>query len=246
MVAVSFDFPRVIAHRGASHYAPENTQAAFELAAKMGAKMVEVDLHLTKDHNIAIIHDPSVNKCTNGTGKVLEMTTEELSALDAGSWFSDAYQGQKVLMLAPFIELLTRLDLTVNLELKPIPDFEIQLATIAQQIIKQYWPANKPWPLFSSFSVVALEAIREVFPEAPRGLLLDKWQKNSLAIAQDLECCSVNLSKQIVTAKNIEQIKAVDKKILVYTVNQKEKAQTLFNIGVDGVFTDCPDLILSL
>ena len=239
------NFPQILAHRGASHYAPENTKAAILLAAQMGAQWIEVDLHLTRDHNVAIIHNPTVNKCTNGKGNVLDFTTAQLRKLDAGNWFSAEFAGEKVLMLDQLIKLLTRLKMNVNLELKPTPGHEDILAHVTTSTLQQYWPTDKPLPLMSSFSVPALAAIKAAFPQAPRGLLLDQWQKNALQTADKLDCIAINLSRRIVTPKIVKAIKATERKILVYTVNSWRVAKPLFEEGVDGVFTDRPDVMLA-
>lgn len=86
----------IIAHRGASGYAPENTIAAFDLAVKMNADMIELDVQLTKDRQIVVIHDDRVDRTTNGSGFVKDFTLEELQKLDAGSWYGPAFQGERI------------------------------------------------------------------------------------------------------------------------------------------------------
>lgn len=92
----------IIAHRGASAYAPENTFAAFEKAVELGADFIELDIQITKDGKLAVIHDDKVDRTTNGTGFVREYTMNELEQLDAGSWFGPEYQGEKSLHLKLF------------------------------------------------------------------------------------------------------------------------------------------------
>ena len=89
----NFVCPQVIAHRGASHYAPENTKAAIELAAKQGATWIEIDLQMTRDDNIVVIHNSTVTKRTDGSGKVIKMGLADIRRLDAGSWHSEQYVG---------------------------------------------------------------------------------------------------------------------------------------------------------
>jgi glycerophosphoryl diester phosphodiesterase len=237
-------FPQVLAHRGASHYAPENTKAAIELAAKLGAEWIEVDLHLTADNNVAIIHNSTVNSCTNGRGSVIDFTAQAIAKLDAGSWFSSEFVGQKVLLLDQLIKLLTRLNLSVNLELKPIEGKADELAAATARIVKEQWPKNKALPMMSSFSPLALAAIQKYLPRAPRALLLSEWDKQAIKVADQLECGGINLSRKIVTQKIVNTIKATDRTILVYTVNSWRIAKPLFEMGVDGVFTNRPDVML--
>lgn len=86
----------IIGHRGASAYAPENTFAAFEKARELGADFIELDVQLTKDGKLAVIHDDKVDRTTNGTGFVRHFTMKELKKFDAGSWFSPSFQGEKI------------------------------------------------------------------------------------------------------------------------------------------------------
>jgi glycerophosphoryl diester phosphodiesterase len=85
-----------IAHRGASSYAPENTFAAFDLAVEMGIGEIELDVHFTKDSQIIVIHDETLDRTTNSTGPVCDWTLEELQSLDAGSWFDEKFSGEKI------------------------------------------------------------------------------------------------------------------------------------------------------
>lgn len=97
-----------IAHRGASGYAPENTFAAFDLAAELKSDMIELDVQLTKDRHIVVIHDDRVDRTTNGTGYVKDYTLKELQTLDAGSWFGPAFQGEKFRHLKPYSSAIIR------------------------------------------------------------------------------------------------------------------------------------------
>ena len=86
----------IIAHRGASGYAPENTLASMELAIKLGCDAIELDIHLTKDQQIVVCHDFTVDRTTNGRGEIENLTLEDIKKLDAGSWFSDEFKGEKI------------------------------------------------------------------------------------------------------------------------------------------------------
>ena len=123
----------VIAHRGASAYAPENTLAAFELAIEQGADWFELDTHMSADYEIICIHDATVDRTTDGTGAVRDMTIEELKALDAGSWKDEAYAGERLPTLGEALDL-AKGRIGVYVELKPIDDdgpLETHLMSIA-------------------------------------------------------------------------------------------------------------------
>jgi glycerophosphoryl diester phosphodiesterase len=239
--------PQVIAHRGASYYAPENTAAAITLASEQGAKWIEVDLHLTRDNGIFIIHNSTVNKCTNGKGRVRELDSSELEKLDAGSWYSKQYANQRLLSLPELIQLGTQLDLNFNLELKAEPGLENLTAQISADIVKQYWPKNKALPLFSSFSTIAVEAIKQALVAAPRALLVDVWNDDLKNTAIELECVSINANRKLINDATLASMHDTGCKVLVYTVNDLDLACQLISMGVDGIFTDKPkDVIIQL
>ena len=94
----------ILAHRGASGYAPENTLAAFDLARRMGANGIETDVQLSRDGVMVLVHDERVDRTTDGSGRVADLTWEQLARLDAGSWFAPAFAGQRIMQLAPFLD----------------------------------------------------------------------------------------------------------------------------------------------
>ncbi len=238
--------PFVIAHRGASEYAPENTAAAITLAKTLGASFVEVDLHLTLDNKVVIIHDETVNKCTNGKGLVDHFTLAELQTLDAGSWFSIQFAGEKLLSLEELIRLLTALDLQVNLELKPLAHTEDKLVEETIAIVKKTWPAHKPLPLFSSFSLTALEKVKSLWQDTPLAALFEKWNQEALTFTKSLKPLSVNLSKRHLNSETVSVVKEISPFVMVYTVNDPEEARRLRDMGVDAIFTNCPDKMLAI
>jgi glycerophosphoryl diester phosphodiesterase len=237
--------PLIIAHRGANVDAPENTLIAIELAAQQGATWIEVDLHLTADHKIVVIHDETLHRTTDGKGRVLERTFAELQQLDAGGWFANEFTGVRLPSLEELIIVLDQYDLNINLEIKADSGMEGKTSEVTAQILKEHWPAHKPLPLISSFSILALETMQRVAPYLPRALLLDKWEQGSAEIAQKLECISVNLSRRYVNKVSIESIKALNKKIMIYTVDEPEQARELFAMGVDAIFTNCPGYMIA-
>src|SRR3954468_23083058 len=109
----------VIAHRGASGHAPENTLAAFRRAVALGATFIETDLQLSRDARFVAIHDDTVNRTTNGQGKVHDLSLAELRRLDAGSWFGSEYAGERIPTLEEILEFSKKNDVVFYLELKP-------------------------------------------------------------------------------------------------------------------------------
>ncbi len=124
-------YTKILAHRGASAYAPENTMAAFKKAIEMNADGIELDVHLSKDGYIVIIHDERVDRTTDGKGEVKDFSLDELKKLDAGSWFSDEYKGEKIPTLEELLSLIKNTEIYLNIEIKAgyrvYPDIEEKL-----------------------------------------------------------------------------------------------------------------------
>lgn len=241
-----FICPQVIGHRGASYYAPENTKAAIILAAKQGAKWVEVDLWLTRDKNIAIIHNSTINKRTNGTGKVLKYSFAELTKFDAGSWHSEQYAGQRILSLPQLIQLATKLDINLNLEIKANAALNAETAQITGDMIGRYWPKEKALPLVSSYSLNAIEVMQEKFPEIPRALVIGEWNRLLKHAIVDLECSSIHADRRLMTKRNLASMHDTGLPVIIHTVNGIKSAVEFIEMGVDGLFTDRPDRIIEV
>jgi glycerophosphoryl diester phosphodiesterase len=232
--------PRVIGHRGAAEAAPENTLAGFREAKRQGAAWVEFDAKLSADNRCFLLHDDTVDRTTNGKGAAREKSWDELAALDAGSWKGPQFAGERLPLLKDALALFAELDLAFNLELKPCPGRDIETARLVLAELRQSWPTSRPTPLISSFDLPCLEVARDEFPEFPRGLLLEAHPADWTAIARRLDVATVNVWDRDATADWAGEIKAAGYGLLVYTVNDAERAAQLIAWGADGVFTDAP------
>ncbi len=191
---MALKLPKIIGHRGACGYAPENTLKSIKTAADMGCTWVELDVKLTKDDVAIIFHDDELDRTTNGSGLVMNATYEEIKQLEAGSWFADSFAGIKIPTLEETLELLIDLDLGLNLEIKPCAGREIVTAEAALDILSRYWDETDKL-LISSFSHVSLETAKEMAPEWHRGLLLDdEWPENWVELAEYLEPATININ----------------------------------------------------
>lgn len=237
------DIPQVIAHRGASGYAPENTLIAFKKARLMGASMIEFDVMLSKDRIPVVIHDSQVKRTTDGNGAVSELSLEELQSLDAGRWFKRKYAGEMIPSLQSVIETMLTLDLFANVEMKPVKGEEAETVAQTMCVINQYWPMSRPELLISSFDYSVLEMVRSFSPDQPLGLLMHEWQPDWLEKAKKINCISIHANHRILTQKRIEEIKESGYLLLSYTVNRGRKARKLLKLGVDAVFSDYPDVL---
>src|SRR5262249_10835305 len=152
----ALDLPKVIGHRGACAYAPENTLASIRKAAALGARWVEFDVRLTREGDLVLMHDGDVKRTTDGHGRVLQLSVPELQALDAGAWFGGAYGGERVPSLAEAIALLGELGLGANIEIKTDAFEASATAEALARILADHWPRSSLAPLVSSFVTDAL------------------------------------------------------------------------------------------
>jgi len=232
----------VIAHRGASGSAPENTLAALKLAIDQGAKSAEIDVSISSDHIPFVHHDDTLDRCTNGTGLLSEQTAEALDKLDASKGMK-TYSGEPLPRLQGVIELLAKHKVGLNLEIKPQAGLEHETVEAICKNIKSAWPNDVPL-VFSSFSYLSLQLAYEKLPKVARGLLIEHipedWQTKAAAI----ECVNVHCDGSKLTESQAQEIKSAGYYLYCYTVNDVEKAKSLIAMGVDGLFTDYPDIML--
>lgn len=234
---------RIVGHRGASAYAPENTFASFEKAKNLGCRFIEFDVMLSADGEPFIIHDDSLKRTTNGQGDVGLVTADYLSSLDAGRWFSKRFLGEKIPTFSHVLQWLDKNGIQANIEIKPYPKTTEQTTVAVLTAINQFWPMSARLPLVSSFDQHVLTLCRELSPEMPLGLLYDTWDEKSLMVAKNLNCYSMHFNYRALTKARIDTIKASGFKLLAYTVNKKALARRLLDWGVDAVFSDYPDLL---
>ena len=239
-------FPgRVIAHRGASAYAPENTLAAFKKAQELNITWVEFDVMQSLCGEVIIFHDELLDRTTNGKGDVSLVNYSDLTKLDAGSWFTPDFSAECIPTLNQLLEFLTENNMSMNIELKSLPGDEEKLVLKVLEVVSQYQD-NSSAILFSSFSLQALQALHHYSPESNKGMLLHEWEENWEKLCVELNCVSVHVFEEILTKQTSHEIKAMNKKLLSYTVNDPNRAAELFSWGVDAVFSDRPDVIKNL
>lgn len=240
------ELPRVIGHRGAAGYAPENTLAGFVHAAQRGVGWVEFDVRLTKDGVPILLHDDNLDRTTDGAGPVAAATLKEIKKLDAGSWFDKRFAGEEVPTLSEALDVIHDCGMTPNIEIKANPREHWHTGRIVGDELERLWPPGRPLPLVSSFKMRALAGFKRARPDLPVGL--NVWRRPHFQWtfgASFLDCVSVHFSADRVTDRQIAQVKASGRRVVCYTVNDAALAQRLFGRGVDAVFTDVPDMILA-
>ncbi len=235
-------YPRIVAHRGGGKLAPENTLAAIDVGARYGHAMIEFDVKLSRDEQLFLLHDDTLDRTSNGWGIAGELPWEKLAQLDAGGWFSRAFTAEPLPLLTQVAARCRQHQLMANIEIKPTDGCEAATGRAAALAARELWRGETP-PLLSSFSFVALEAAMQAAPELPRGLLLDEWHDDWLSMAQQLDCVSLHLNHRLLDAARTAAIKQAELRILVYTVNQPARARLLLEWGVDAICTDRIDII---
>lgn len=240
----SFLVPKVIGHRGAKAYAPENTLASIHTAADMGIEWVEIDVKLTRDGEAIIFHDEDLRRTTGASGLVAETSFRDIRELDAGSWMGDSFIGEKIPTLEEAIDAILSRNMGLNLEIKPCPGREIETAEVALDVATRNWPDDLPPPLISSFQHVSLETSMDMIADWPRGFLMDGHLPNWQEMAEYLDVSTININGNKVSREEVEEYIEMQKPILAYTINDPRKALQLLQWGVDSFFSDTPDVIL--
>ena len=233
--------PLIIAHRGASAHAPENTLSAFQLAIEQSAPALELDAKLSADGEIVVFHDASVERTTNGTGLVSRLPLSALRELDAGGHFAERFKGEKIPTLAEVFETFGD-KIIINVELK---DYTLKddLTERVCALVKHFALENTV--MISSFRPSNLTKARSLLPSVPRGLLslggtLGWWTRSFGFAFGDYQ--SLNPAFKDVTPQQIQRVHKLKRKLFAYGVNQAEDMRRLFQWGIDGIFTDDPPL----
>lgn len=239
---MALKLPRIIGHRGACGYAPENTLESIRTAADMGVEWVELDVKLTKDQIPIIFHDETLERTTNGSGLVAQTLYEDIRQMEAGSWFADSFAGIKIPTLEEACEVLIDLNLGLNLEIKPCPGREKETTEVALDALSRVWDDHECL-LISSFQHVSLETARDIAGDWARGLLMDDWIENWKDLASYLDVTTVNINGNECSREQIRAIGDMEYPILAYTINDPQRARQLQAWGVKSVFTDFPDTI---
>ncbi|MEB1809283.1 MAG: glycerophosphodiester phosphodiesterase [Bacillaceae bacterium] len=245
-----------VAHRGASGHAPEHTMLAYELGLKMKADYIEIDLQMTKDGTLIAMHDTTVNRTTNGTGAVKDLTIEEIKSLDAGSWFNtrnpekakEEYVGLEVPSLE---EIFQRFGRSTNyyIETKSpalYPGMEEKLLELMDAYKLTGVNGRSSKVIIQSFHPDSLLMINEMNPNIP---LVQLISTPLLGEAAEVQLDSIkqyaigvgpNLNR--INQDYVERVRKNGLHIHPYTVNTEENMRKALDWGVTGIFTDYPDL----
>lgn len=230
--------PIIFAHRGASLHAPENTLSAFKLALDQGAAAVEFDVKLSSDDQIVIIHDQTVDRTTNGTGKVRSLSLSELKELDAGSHYDQRFCNERIPTLTDALQILSE-DMLINIELT---NYSSPFDKLPYLVAKEISHASVPDRIIiSSFNPFALINFHRFSPTIPLAYLTFKGKSNSLMKKTLMKLLRINYihpHKNDVNPIFIQAERYNRRKINAYTVNDPNLMKDFIRWGINGFFTD--------
>jgi glycerophosphoryl diester phosphodiesterase len=232
-------YPLIIAHRGASGSAPENTLAAFQLAVDQQADGVELDVQLTRDNRFVVCHDRTVNRTTNGRGKIRKMRADDICRLDAGSYFDNQFTGQRVPLLEEVLAILPQ-DMLINIEIKHIPPYDIQIEERFIDVLT----ANRRLDhvIISSFDHQLLARMKKIHNDLNIGLIYKANLLHPRQYAQLSETAVYSLHPHLhaIQAEDVAEARRHGLHIFAWTVNTAKQAQRCIDLNVTGVITDHP------
>lgn len=235
-----------IAHRGASGHAPENTLAAYRVAAEMGAQFIETDLQVTRDAWIVAMHDPTLNRTTNGRGHISKMTLAEVRSLDAGAWFDGAggrsFAGERVPTLDEILAFAREADVSFYLELKTSESWMME-RSLAGALASSGELARAT---VISFDPAVLLSLRRIEPMAMTGILVERAGLDSIQQAVSVGARQLLPRANRITMELILAARRADLKLVAWTVNEPEEMRALIASGVDGIITDFPDRLAAI
>ncbi len=230
---------KVIAHRGYSSQAPENTMAAFGKALDVGNTHWELDVQMTKDGEVVVIHDETVDRTSDGEGLVKDLTLDQLRQLDFGSWFDEAFTAERIPLLSDVLQTASEHDVWLNIELKT---GIVQYPEIEQRVIDlihQYDMGQQV--AISSFNHYSLKKVKEICPAMPIGLLYmaglyEPWHYAARLGAEALHPLYRSIVPEIVAGA-----KAAGIALRPFTVDEPALIQRMIAAGVDGIITNYPE-----
>ena len=242
----------VIAHRGGANLAPENTLAAIKQAISLGVDMIEIDVILSKDSAVIVIHDDTIDRTSDGSGIVKEMTLEEIKKYDAGSWFDEKFKGETIPTLEEVFAAING-QCILLIEIKDGDEAYPGLERKVVDAIHEY-QAND-WVVVQSFNEKTVLRVKEMDSSLLTYYLLggnfepfytELKSKSASGTLGALPYDGIAVRYASVDASNAATIKKAGYGLFVWTVNEVEDMQRLIEVGVDGIITDSPDKLREL
>jgi len=222
---------KVLGHRGAPAYEPENTLASFKKAIELGVDQIELDLRFSKDSKLVVIHDEKLDRTTNGKGFVREFTLAELKKLDAG-------KGEKIPTLQEVIDLIRDKGIFLQIELKESNMQRYLLDLIQKNNLEER-------VMVISFLHEELRKIKELNPNIKTGILIGQKLIDPLERLRQVRADAVSMRHTLVNKRLVEKLHQNNIELTVWVVNEPRDVGRAINLGVDIIGTDKPDLVIS-
>lgn len=235
---------KVFAHRGFSGKYPENTMLAFQEAAKTGCMGIELDVQLSKDGEVVIIHDEKLDRTTNGTGLVRDYTLAELRGFTANATYGDTVEPQKIPTLREYFTFIKTTNLYTNIELKTSIYNYPQLEQKVYDLVKEFGLEDRTW--YSSFNHYTMKNMLEINPTAKCGLLIGDWILDIGEYAQKNNAYSVNANFNFLSKEICDDLHSHGIVAQAWTPNSVEELSRLIENGCDILITNFPDRALDL
>lgn len=228
----------IIGHRGAMGHAPENTLASFKKGMELGADVLEFDVHLSRDGVIVVMHDAVVNRTTDGSGLISEMTLSELKQLDAGSWFGREFAGERIPTLEETLEWVAgRIDLAIEIKGRQKPQEGIERAVV--EMIRAHEMVDKTMVI--SFHHPSVRAVKKIEPGIATGILYSGYLADTVGAARAALADSVRPHAGHWTPELVDEVHEAGLSASTWTVNDPEQFKQLVEMGVDSIGTNYPD-----
>ncbi|RDU37749.1 glycerophosphodiester phosphodiesterase [Neobacillus piezotolerans] len=235
---------KIYAHRGSKGTHPENTLEAFKEAVRLGVDGIELDVHLSKDGKLVIIHDETVDRTTDGSGNVRDMTLDELKSLDAGSWFGWEFQGAAIPTLDEVLELLAGTGIMLNVEIK---SDVIPYEGIEQKVLEALERHSyKEQAIISSFNHYSLKKVRKLDPYIETAILFMEVLHEPWAYAKTIGAFGLHVYLPVAYTEMARTATNLGVPVRVFTVNKEKNMRELIQLGVDTIMTDYPERALEI
>jgi len=239
---------KVIAHRGGSHLAPENTAPAFENAIRLGVDMIEIDVEQTIDDSVMVIHDATVDRTTNGTGAVDSITYEYIRSLDAGSHFSDKFKGTKISTLD---EVMRQINGRTGLLIE-IKQGSERYPGIEQKVVKEIQKYNAyPWVVVQSFNKKAIDRVKKADKKIKTYYLLGRssfpeYYNKLRAGNEKIDFDGLAVSWKAWSKNSLDSIKNMGLETYAWTVDDSTAMKQLIDWNISGIITNDPDVLIEI
>jgi glycerophosphoryl diester phosphodiesterase len=236
----------IVAHRGASGHAPENTMAAFRRAVEMGAHFIETDLHLTRDARVVAIHDPTLDRTTNGHGLVDSMSLRGVRELDAGAWFSspsgESFSGERIPTLNEILQFAREMDVIFYLEIKSDATWGVEHAVVAS--LRDIGEAARV--VILSFDPATLLSVNRLDQTMMTGYLCEHPSNDLVERTVRAGARQIAPRGDLVTPDLVKKAHQAGLQVVAWTINDPNQMRRLIAAGVDGIMSDYPDRLVNV